>query len=77
MKYKINTVCTKCGNNSAESKHTPEKTFADKFIIPPHIKRTCRNCGWVWSEEPLDFNREEWEKEAIKNHKTAMRKNEH
>ena len=53
-KYKSNTSCQKCGNNVTVDKYCKAITYPPAFVETEHISRTCLNCGYEWSELPLD-----------------------
>lgn len=46
--YNPHSKCPKCGGLAEEKYDEPTDT----------IKRTCKRCGHVWTEEPLDSQKE-------------------
>jgi ribosomal protein L37E len=49
-KYSETSKCSKCGYDDVDVKYRGfmENTHANE------MHRTCRRCGYVWYEEPLD-----------------------
>jgi len=59
--YSHNAPCPKCGEHDIYNKFRAKGERLDDCIGDPFdeaeedvIRRYCRNCGWQWSERPLN-----------------------
>jgi hypothetical protein len=59
-KYKVNSSCSKCGDDKASTKYGefsfPHPTKPGFSLFKMRIERKCSRCGFVWYELPLDSN---------------------
>ena len=57
-KYAQNRACPKCGDRRVKTSYIDYRE-ALSLVMVKHvkgkIKRTCVRCGYVWIEEPLDY----------------------
>jgi predicted nucleic-acid-binding Zn-ribbon protein len=53
--YRADARCVKCGYNIAASKYW-DTTMRGGVVVDcdGFIVRTCKRCGYVWDEKPLD-----------------------
>lgn len=70
-KYNPDETCCKCGSGEIEDEYDegsiPRQTgFVHIPGRPEHIDRTCKNCGYLWEEAPLDSFDPEKAREAQK-----------
>lgn len=58
QRYSKNRVCPKCGGYATSKYDSPAANglghVSLKYALKPLIRRRCINCGYGWSEEPLD-----------------------
>jgi hypothetical protein len=57
--YNRDTPCLKCWETNASSEYESALYLCDldmlgKELRPEVIRRTCRNCGYVWDEKPIE-----------------------
>lgn len=53
--FNFQNPCPKCGQKEASVKYDPLVTAKGVGSM----KRACPRCGYTWSEQPLDWGREE------------------
>ncbi len=51
--YKKGHACEKCGERDAKSEFKGTLYLGFFYVSDNIIKRTCRNCGYVWHETPI------------------------
>jgi hypothetical protein len=71
-KYNPDETCCKCGSGEIEDEYQIRQTKGiwisppPEAWVPEHIARTCKNCGYLWQEAPLDSFDPEKAREAQK-----------
>ena len=54
-KYGKHNRCPKCGDQGATSLYEPNSLKNGIIVLNERIRRTCKNCEYIWYETPIDI----------------------